>query len=58
MLDKLEKAEENYLRIEELLSKPEVISDTEHYKKLMKEYKTLTPLIDTFRKYKAAKKKI
>ena len=56
MLDKLEKAEENYLRIEELLSKPEVISDTEHYKKLMKEYKTLTPLIDTFRKYKAAKK--
>ncbi len=56
MLDKLEKAEEKYVKIEQQLSEPTVISDTEQYKKLMKEYKSLTPLIETFRKFKDAKK--
>lgn len=56
MLDKLEKAEENYIKTEQHLSDPAVISDTEQYRKLMKEYKSLTPLIETFRRYKSAKK--
>lgn len=56
MLDKLEKAEEKYVKIERQLSEPTVISDTEQYKKLMKEYKSLTPLIETFRKFKDARK--
>ena len=56
MLEKLAKAEENYERIENQLTDPTVISDTELYAKLMKEYKNLTPLIETFRRYKSADK--
>lgn len=54
MLDKLERAEENYIKTEAELSRPEVISDTEKYASLMKEYKNLSPIIEAFRRYKAA----
>ncbi len=53
MFDKLEKAEDNYIKIENSLSDPEVISDNEKYAAFMKEYKNLTPVIKTFRRYKS-----
>jgi len=56
MIDKLQKAEENYVRIEESLSDPDVINNQEEYTRLMKEYKNLTPIIETFRCYKNADK--
>ena len=58
MLDKLEKAEESYVKIESSLSDPAVISDNEKYASLMKEYKNLTPIIETFRRYKATVKEM
>ena len=54
MIDKLQKAEENYVRIEESLSDPAVINNQEEYTRLMKEYKNLTPIIEVFRRYKDA----
>lgn len=56
MIDKLQKAEENYVRIEESLADPDIISDQEEYTRLMKEYKNLTPIIEAFRRYKDADK--
>ena len=56
MLDKLEKAEENYEKIEERLSDPDVVSDPEGYAALMKEYSALTPVITEYRRLKEAQK--
>ncbi len=56
MLEKLAKAEENYVNIEGRLSDPAVISNNEEYTRLMKEYKNLTPIVEKFRLYKQTEK--
>lgn len=58
MLDKLSQIEKRYLEIEELLSSPEVMNDMEGYKKFMKEYKNLLPVVEKYREYKAAQSDI
>ena len=58
MLDKLSQIEKRYLEIEENLSSPEVMNDLEGYKKYMKEYKNLGPIVEKFREYKAAQSDI
>ena len=54
MIDKLKSVEKRFLEINDQLSLPEVVSDNEKFKKLMKEHKTLTPIVETFRAYCAA----
>ena len=54
MLDKLSQIEKRYLEIEEKLSSPEVMNDLEGYKKFMKEYKNLVPIVEKYREYKLA----
>ena len=49
MLDKLKEAEQRYLDIEAQLADPNVFSDTERYASLMKDYKSLTPIIEKYR---------
>ncbi|HID65826.1 MAG TPA: peptide chain release factor 1 [Aquificaceae bacterium] len=51
-LSKLEKLQEKYKRIQEELSKPEVIQDVEKYKKLSKELKELQEVNDLYERYK------
>ncbi|MBE6686562.1 MAG: peptide chain release factor 1 [Ruminococcaceae bacterium] len=51
MIEKLKAAEERYEQILEDLSKPEIVSDQEKYKELMKEQKKLTPIIEKYREY-------
>ena len=51
MLVKLKSAEEKYIEIENDLAKPDVFSNQEEYTRLMKEYKSLTPIIEKFREY-------
>ena len=55
MFDKLKAVESRYEEIGELLTRPEVVSDNEQFKKLMKEHKELTPIVEKFREYSAAK---
>ena len=55
MLEKLKDAEERYLAMETELASPEVFSDQERFASLMKEYKNLTPIIESFRAYRTAK---
>ena len=54
MLDKLAQCEKRYLEIEASLSDPDVMDDIEAYKKYMKEYKNLLPVVEKYREYKAA----
>ncbi len=54
MTGKLNEAEKRYEEISEKLSDPDIISDQEQYRKLMKEHKSLSPLVEKFREYKKA----
>ena len=54
MIEKLEKAEARFDKLEESLADPEIYKDQESYAALMKERKALTPVIEKYRAYKAA----
>ena len=54
MFEKLSAVEDRYAEIGEKLTDPSVISDNALYRTLMKEYKTLTPLVETYRDYQKA----
>ena len=58
MLDKLEKVEERFEKVSEMLCDPDVVADIEKYKKLMREMKNLTPVVEKFREYKKTKETI
>lgn len=51
MLDKLRAAEEKYADIENRLAAPDAYADQETFCRLMKEYKSLTPIIGKYREY-------
>lgn len=54
MIEKLEKAEARFVKLEESLADPEIYKDQESYAALMKERKSLAPIIEKYRAYKAA----
>ena len=51
MINKLREVKERYLENERLISLPETVSDNNLYKKLMKEYKDLTPVMEKYGEY-------
>ncbi len=51
MFEKLKITEENYEKMSEELSLPEVVCDNEKYTKLMREHKRLTPIVEKYREY-------
>ncbi|MBQ2766189.1 MAG: peptide chain release factor 1 [Clostridia bacterium] len=53
MFEKLRITEENYEKMAEDLSLPEVVCDQERYTKLMREHKRLTPIVEKYREYVA-----
>ncbi|WRS27850.1 peptide chain release factor 1 [Oscillospiraceae bacterium MB08-C2-2] len=55
MFDKLKSAEERYEQLNEQLMDPQVVSDNNRYRDLMKEYKNLTPIVEKYREYAKAK---
>ena len=55
MFDKLKSVEERFEEISRKLSEPDIVSDQEQFRKLMQEHKTLSPIVDKFREYTAAK---
>ena len=54
MLNKLKEVEGRFEEINSQLYDPEVVCDTERYSALMKEFKTLTPIVEKYREYKDA----
>ncbi len=58
MFENLSQAEQKFEEISEMLTRAEIISDNEKYKKLMKEHKILSPIIEKYREYKACEENI
>lgn len=52
MLDKLAGIEERFEKINEQLCLPETVNDQEKYPRLMKELRSLTPVVEKYREYK------
>ncbi|MBR4072962.1 MAG: peptide chain release factor 1 [Clostridia bacterium] len=55
MFDKLVTVEARYEEIGMQLTRPEIVSDNEQFRKLMKEHSELTPIVEKYREYTAAK---
>ncbi|WP_077534227.1 peptide chain release factor 1 [Massiliimalia massiliensis] len=55
MFDKLELTEKRYEEINQKLMDPDVVSDPAQYRDLMKEHKSLTPVVEKYREYRTAK---
>ena len=55
MFDKLNQAEERFNQLEKDLSNPDIISNQDEFTKIMKEYKTLSAVIEKYREYKKVK---
>lgn len=55
MFDKLTEVEKRFEEVNEMVCRPEIVTDQEQYTKLMKEMKQLTPVVEKFREYKRAK---
>ena len=58
MFDRLEDLLVRYEEIQEELNSPEIANNQERYRKLMKEYSDLTPLVEKYQEYKGAKQTI
>lgn len=56
MTEKLRDIEKRYIAIEEKLSDPEIVSDLNEYKKVSREYKSLTPVVEKYREYRTYEK--
>ena len=54
MVDKLQEIEKHFEEIEQKLFDPNIVSDQQKFTELMKEQKTLTPIVEKFRVYKEA----
>ncbi len=52
MISRLSEAEKRYAAVEEELGSSSAMADMDKYRKLMKEYKSLTPLMEKYREYK------
>ena len=51
MFDKLKSVEQRFEDVSTMLSDPSVVADQDQFKKLMKEHKNLTPVVEKFREY-------
>ena len=55
MFDKLDEAQLRMAQISERLMEPDAAADLDSYRALMKEYKNLEPVVETYKQYKAAR---
>lgn len=58
MLEKLREIELKYERILDETSRPEIINNQEEFRRLMREQKTLAPLIEKYREYKQTERQM
>ena len=58
MFTKLARAEDRFREIEQLITLPHIVSDNKEYSKLMKEYKSLTPVIEKYREFRCEEKEM
>ena len=56
IFQKLQRADDRYREIEQMMTLPEVVGNNKKYAELIKEYKALEPIIEKFREYKEAER--
>lgn len=56
VFDKLDEVEARYERLIQELSDPRVVTNAQHYQQVAKQHSDLTPLVTTWREYKALRK--
>ena len=52
MLNRLEELEKKYIELSDKINDPDIISDNEVWRKLMKEHSDITPIIEKYKAYK------
>lgn len=52
MIDKLEAIHDRYMRLEEQMSDPDILSDPDRYRKISKDYKDLKAIVNLYHEYK------
>ncbi len=52
MLDRLEELEKKYIELSDKINDPDIISDNELWRRLMKEHSDITPIIEKYKEYK------
>ena len=57
-LEKLNSAEQRYREIEQMLTLPEVVSNNNEYRKLIKEYNGLGAVVEKYREYKSVEQQM
>lgn len=57
MFQKLEAVEKRYVELNEKIADPEMISNQNEWKKMMKEHSDLTDIVEKYREYKKVKQK-
>ncbi len=58
IFEKLIPAEDRYREIERLMMQPDIASDGKRYTELVKEYNSLSAIVEKFKEYKSAKKNL
>lgn len=58
MLDRLQEIETKYENLGESINDPDVIANQDEWRKLMKEYSDMTPIIEKYREYKTLSEEI
>ncbi len=56
MFDNLEEIEKKYVELTEKISNPEVISNQNEWRKMMKEHSNIEPIVEKYREYKSVQK--
>ena len=55
---KLQRADDRYREIEQMMTLPDVVGNNKKYAELIKEYKSLEPIIIKYREYRDAEKRM
>ena len=58
MFDRLVEIENKYENLADQINDPDIISNQTQWRKLMKEYSDMTPIVEKYREYRAAKESI
>ncbi len=58
MLEKLAEIEMKYASLSDQINDPDIISDQNRWRKLMKEYSDMTPIMEKYREYRTAKESV
>ena len=58
MLDRLAEIEIKYGQLADQINDPDIIADQNQWRKLMKEYSDMTPIVEKYREYRGAKESI